>query len=175
MEIRKGDEVIVITGEDKGKTGIVTFADPTNNTVIVDGINIVKKHKKARKAQDKSSIVAKSAPINASNVMAVCGSCGEGTRIGHKVENGAKTRICKKCGAALEAKKSVKASKAKEVKAEKKTDKKPEKKAGKKADVKAEDKKAEVKTGKKPVKKTDKGGAEEWQKEVKTIKEVKQK
>jgi len=137
MEIRKGDEVIVITGEDKGKTGIVTFADPTNNTVIVDGVNIVKKHKKARSAQDKSSIIAKSAPINVSNVMVVCGGCGKGTRIAHKTENGKKFRACIKCGAALEAKKSVKAAKTKEVKTK---------------EVKAKEVKTEVKTeSKKPV------------------------
>lgn len=108
--VKKGDTVLVITGKDKGKTGKVLDVFPKDNKVLVDGVNIVTKHKKARKQNEKSEIVKKTAPINISNVMVVCGTCGKATRVAHKEINGKKVRVCKKCSASLD-KEFVKATK----------------------------------------------------------------
>ena len=101
MKIKVNDNVLVIAGEDKGKTGKVLEVFPEENRVLVDGVNIVTKHKKARNQNEKSGIVKKSAPINASNVMIVCPSCGKATRVYHKVIDGKKVRVCK-CGVSLD-------------------------------------------------------------------------
>ena len=108
MKIKKNDTVLVLTGDDKGKTGKVLFADPKANKVVVDGVNIQKKHKKARRAQETSEIVSQSGPISASNVMVICPACEKATRIGYKTENGVKVRFCKKCGAVIGTQKDVK-------------------------------------------------------------------
>lgn len=131
MTVKKGDNVVVITGKDKGKTGKVLEVFPKDNKVLVDGINIVTKHKKARTQNEKSEIVKISAPIQASNVMVVCPVCGKATRVAHKEIEGKKARACKKCAASLdkefvkatkkEAKKNIAA--AKEENAESKTQK----------------------------------------------------
>ncbi|MBR2615035.1 MAG: 50S ribosomal protein L24 [Clostridia bacterium] len=139
MKIKKNDTVLILTGDDKGKTGKVLFADPKANKVVVDGVNIQKKHKKARRAQETSEIVSQSGPINASNVMVVCPVCGKATRVGYKTEGDAKVRFCKKCGAVIGTQKDVKEAE------------KPVKKATKKAET-AE--KAEAPAEKKTAKKT---------------------
>lgn len=119
MTVKKGDTVVVIAGKDKGKKGKVLEVFPKDNRVIVDGVNIVSKHKKARTQQEQSAIIKKTAPIDASNVMVVCGVCGKATRVAHREIDGKKARVCKKCSASLdkeyvkqtkkEAKKTVKA------------------------------------------------------------------
>ncbi len=134
MTVKKGDNVVVITGKEKGKQGKVLEVFPEENRVLVDGVNIVSRHQKARNQQEKSGIVKKSAPIDASNVMVVCPSCGKATRVHHKVIDGKKVRVCK-CGVSLDkdfvkatkkdAKKSAKAE-TKDVKAAPKTEKKVE-------------------------------------------------
>lgn len=110
MTVKKGDNVVVIAGKDKGKSGKVTEVSPKSNRVLVDGVNIVTKHQKARRQDEKSQIVKKNAPIDASNVMVVCPSCGKATRVAHKVVDGKKVRVCKKCSASLD-KAYVKAAK----------------------------------------------------------------
>lgn len=110
MTVKKGDNVLVITGKDKGKTGRVTEVSPKTNKVLVDGVNIVTKHQKARKQDEKSQIIKKNAPIEASNVMVVCPICGKATRVAHSEVNGKKVRTCKKCSGALD-KEYVKATK----------------------------------------------------------------
>ena len=139
--VKKGDNVVVITGKDKGKTGKVTDVSPKDNKVLVDGVNIVTKHQKARRQDEKSQIVKKNAPIEASNVMIVCPNCGKATRVAHKEINGKNVRTCKKCSASLD-KEFVKAAK-KEAKAVKKE-----------TAVKAEPAKKEVAEKKETVKKT---------------------
>lgn len=125
MKVKKNDTVLVITGKDAGKTAKVLVALPKANKVVVDGVNVQKKHKKARSAQEVSSIVNQSGAIDASNVLVVCPVCGKATRVAYKVEGDKKVRICKKCGAILDATKE-----AKEVKKEtKKTTKKKAKAA----------------------------------------------
>ena len=108
MKVKKNDTVLVITGKDAGKTAKVLVALPKDNKVVVDGINVQKKHKKARSAQEVSSIQNQSGAIDASNVLVVCPTCEKATRVAYKVEGDKKARVCKKCGALLDAKKEVK-------------------------------------------------------------------
>lgn len=110
MTVKKGDNVVVIAGKEKGKTGKVVEVFPKDNKVLVDGLNIVTKHQKARRQDEKSAIVKKSAPIEASNVMVVCPVCGKATRVAHSEIEGKKVRACKKCAASLD-KEFVKATK----------------------------------------------------------------
>ena len=107
MKVKKNDTVLVITGKDAGKTAKVLTALPKSNKVIVDGINVQKKHKKARSAQEVSTIQNQAGPIDASNVMVVCPVCNKATRVAYAVEGDKKARICKKCGASLDAVKEV--------------------------------------------------------------------
>lgn len=102
LNVKKGDNVLVIAGKDKGKTGKVLVAMPADNSVVVAGVNIIAKHKKPRNANDKGGIIKKEGKINASNVMIVCPACGKATRISHKTVDGKKIRECKKCGANLD-------------------------------------------------------------------------
>lgn len=112
MNVKINDNVLVITGKYKGKQGKVLATNPKAGTVVVEGVNIVHKHEKARKANETSRIVTEEAPINASNVEVVCDKCGKATRVGHSVAGDKKIRVCKKCGASLD-KAFVKKSKAK--------------------------------------------------------------
>ena len=99
IHVRKNDTVIVISGKDKGKTGEVLKVYPKTGKVLVQGVNIVKKHQKANKAQMESAIVEKEAAINSSKVMLYCTKCKKATRISNKIlDDGTKVRVCKKCG-----------------------------------------------------------------------------
>jgi large subunit ribosomal protein L24 len=99
MKIRKGDRVQVLTGKDRGKTGTVTRAYPERGRVIVDGVNIAKKHQKPTSQTNTGGIIDKEMPIAVANVAILCGSCGKPTRIGYRFESdGTKVRICRKCG-----------------------------------------------------------------------------
>ena len=103
MHVRTGDTVLVLSGADKGKKGKVQKAFPENGRIIVEGVNIVKKHQKPRGQGMPGGIIHKEAAIYASKVMLVCSKCGKATRNAHKVlEDGKKVRVCKKCGAAFE-------------------------------------------------------------------------
>ncbi|MBO5714076.1 MAG: 50S ribosomal protein L24 [Clostridia bacterium] len=108
MKVKKNDTVLVLTGKDAGKTAKVLVALPKENKVVVDGINVQKKHKKARSAQEVSAITNQSGPIDASNVLVVCATCNKATRVAYKTEGDKKVRVCKKCGALLDATKEVK-------------------------------------------------------------------
>ena len=116
MNVKVNDNVLVIAGKDKGVQGKVLATSPKANTVVVEGVRIQKKHQRARKANETSEIVSKPGPIDASNVMVVCPTCGKATRVKHAVVDGKKVRVCK-CGAVLDkafAKKSAKAAVAEE-------------------------------------------------------------
>ncbi|HEY6531509.1 MAG TPA: 50S ribosomal protein L24 [Acidimicrobiales bacterium] len=98
MKIRKGDRVKVLTGKDRGKTGTVTRALPDRDKVIVDGVNIAKRHTKPTSQTNTGGIIDKEMPIAVANVAIICGSCGKPTRIGYRFESdGTKIRICRKC------------------------------------------------------------------------------
>ena len=104
MHIRSKDTVVVITGKDKGSKGKVLEAFPKTGKIVVEGGAIATKHQKPRQQGVPGGIIKKEAAIDASNVMLVCPKCGKGTRIGYSVlENGTKVRVCKKCGANIEA------------------------------------------------------------------------
>jgi large subunit ribosomal protein L24 len=103
MKIRKNDNVLVITGKDRGKKGKVRFAYPKKQRVIVEGVNFIKKHSKARGAARQAGIIDLEAPLHISNVMLVCDKCGKPARIGSRMlEDGRKTRFCKACGEVIE-------------------------------------------------------------------------
>lgn len=98
MHVKRGDNVKVIAGKDKGKEGKVITAIPETGKVIVEGVAMVKKHQKARMQGQESGIIHMEAAIDASNVMRICSSCGKAARTGVKVlDDGSKVRYCKKC------------------------------------------------------------------------------
>ena len=98
MKVHKGDMVVVLSGKDKGKQGQVLSAHPADGTVIVDGVNVAKRHQRATKATMQGGIIDKDMPIHVSNVAIVCTSCGKHTRIGYRIDGDAKVRVCRKCG-----------------------------------------------------------------------------
>jgi len=101
MKIRKGDRVQVLSGKDRGKTGTVTFAYPARGKVVVDGLNVAKKHQKPTRATMQGGIQDKAMPIHVSNLMLVCGKDGP-VKVGYRIDpNGEKHRVCRKCGAEL--------------------------------------------------------------------------
>ncbi|MBA7677862.1 50S ribosomal protein L24 [subsurface metagenome] len=98
MNIRKNDTVLVIAGKDKGKRGKVRFAYPEEERILVDGVNFIKKHTRARKQVRQAGIIEQEAPIHVSNVMLLCSKCNRPTRIGSRfLEDGRKVRICRSC------------------------------------------------------------------------------
>lgn len=109
MDIKKGDNVIMLTGKDRGKKAKVLFVFPAENKVVVEGLNTVKRHQRAKRQGQKGQIVNKERAVSVSNVQIVCSKCGKPTRIGHKVEilsaqagkKKNKVRICKSCGAEI--------------------------------------------------------------------------
>lgn len=97
--VRKDDNVLILSGEDRGKQGKVLKVFPREQRVVVEGINFIKKHTRPTQKNPKGGIVEKEGVINASNVMVVCGKCGEPTRVGFKIiSDGSRVRSCKKCG-----------------------------------------------------------------------------
>jgi large subunit ribosomal protein L24 len=99
LHVKKDDNVIVITGKDKGKKGRVIAAYPRENRVLVEGVNMVKRHTRPNQANPQGGIIEKEAPIHVSNVMHIDPKSGKPTRIGYKVlDNGKKVRIAKKSG-----------------------------------------------------------------------------
>ena len=97
--VRKNDNVLVTTGKDRGKRGRVLKVLPANNRVVVEGVNMIKRHTKPNpQRQIKGGLVEREAPLHASNVQIVCPECGKATRVGRKVlGDGRKVRICRKC------------------------------------------------------------------------------
>jgi large subunit ribosomal protein L24 len=103
MHVKKDDTVMVITGKDKGKKGRVIAAYPTKNRVLVEGVNMVKKHAKPSQANPQGGILNQEAAIHVSNVMPIDPKSGEPTRVGYKsLDNGKKVRFAKKSGEALD-------------------------------------------------------------------------
>lgn len=100
FKLRKDDLVEVIAGKDKGKQGKIIKIDVDKARAIVGGVNMVKKAMKKRKQNDRGGIVDIEAPLHISDLMIVCKKCGP-TRIGYKIEDGKKKRVCRKCGEAL--------------------------------------------------------------------------
>ena len=101
MKIKTNDTVIVLSGKDKGKKGKVLKAMPSENKVIVEGVSIAACHTKPRKQGEQGGIIRKEIPIRTDKVQLFCSKCEKGVRVGYKVEDGKKTRVCKKCGAEI--------------------------------------------------------------------------
>ena len=103
LHVKTGDRVIVTAGKDKGKTGNIKKSIPSEGQVVVEGVNMITKATKANPAYGiQGGLIKKEAPLDSSNVMVVCPSCEKPTRISHKVIDGKKVRICKKCGEQLD-------------------------------------------------------------------------
>ena len=103
MQIRKNDSVIVIGGKERGKTGKVLRVMPDKDAVVIERLNMVKRHTKPRGPQQPGGIVEKEAAIHASNIMILCDKCNAPVRVGHKIlADGKKIRICRRCNEALD-------------------------------------------------------------------------
>ncbi len=99
LRIRKGDEVVVIAGKDRGKRGKVQEVQRAAGTAIVAGVNVSKRHTKPNPAKnEKGGIVDQPMPIALGKVMVICPHCGEATRVAHRMDEDTKERICKRCG-----------------------------------------------------------------------------
>jgi large subunit ribosomal protein L24 len=102
-KIKKEDQVVVISGSDKGKRGKVLFVDGEKGRVLVEGVNKKKKHvKKGQSADGKGGIITMEFPLKASKVMFFCDKCKKGVRVGRDVSGDNKHRVCKKCGKRLD-------------------------------------------------------------------------
>jgi large subunit ribosomal protein L24 len=103
VQIRKNDSVMVISGKERGKTGKVLRVNPKEDAVIIERVNVVKRHTKPRGPQQSGGIVEKEASIPASNIMIMCDKCNAPVRMGRKVlADGNKVRVCRRCGEALD-------------------------------------------------------------------------
>jgi len=110
MNIKKGDKIKMLSGKDRGKTGKISsvLSAPKGrdlasggNKVVVEGLNKIKKHQRARKQGQKGQIIEVERAVNISTVQLICPSCGKPTRVGNKIEGQSKLRICKKCQARI--------------------------------------------------------------------------
>ncbi len=103
MHVRKGDTVYVLTGRDRGKRGQIILSIPKRDRVVVEKVNLMKRHQKPSEEYPDGGIVTMEAPMHVSNVMLVCKSCDRPTRVGRKfLDDGTKVRYCKRCGATLD-------------------------------------------------------------------------
>lgn len=102
MSIRKGDLVEVVSGDDKGRQGKVMGVDTVKGLILVEGINMIKRHTKARGAKNPGGIIEKPAYINRSKVMLVCPKCGQPSKLGSKEGDAKRIRVCKSCGGEIE-------------------------------------------------------------------------
>ncbi len=102
LRVRKGDEVVVIAGKDRGKRGKVQEVQRAAGTVVVAGVNVAKRHTKPNPAKnEKGGIIDQPRPVSLGKIMVVCPHCGQATRVGHRSEEDTKERVCKRCGEAI--------------------------------------------------------------------------
>jgi len=97
VKIRKNDTVLVIRGKDRGKKGRVRYAYPKKESVVVDGANMIKRHARARGAARQAGIIELEAPLHVSKVMLLCNKCNRPSRVGFRLIEGRKVRVCKSC------------------------------------------------------------------------------
>ena len=99
LNIKKDDTVVIITGKEKGKSGRVYRVLPKDDKVLVEKLNVVKRHTRPTAVNRQGGIIEKEAPIHASNVMVICSKCDKPTRVSHSfLDDGKKVRVCRKCG-----------------------------------------------------------------------------
>jgi len=102
MTVRKGDTVVILSGKDKGKEGKVLRVIPSTDKLVVEGLNIRKRHERPTREAPQGGVVETPAPLDRSKVMVICSSCNKPTRVGGKIaDSGERVRVCKKCGAEL--------------------------------------------------------------------------
>ena len=101
MRIKKGDTIKIIASKDKGKTGKILKVFPKKKKVLIDGLNLYKKHVRPKRQGEKGEVVLVPRPMDASNVMFACPNCGKAVKIGYRLDGKNKSRVCKKCGAAI--------------------------------------------------------------------------
>jgi large subunit ribosomal protein L24 len=98
MKVQKNDSVIVITGKDRGKKGKVRKVDPKSGRVVVEGVNLIKRHSKTKGKTRQAGIIELDGPIHASNVMVICNKCNKPARVGYRaLEDGKRVRFCHTC------------------------------------------------------------------------------
>jgi large subunit ribosomal protein L24 len=103
MKIRKNDTVLVIAGKDKGKKGKVRFAYPEEQRILVEGVNFIKRHTRARGQVRQAGIIEREAPLHVSNVRLLCSRCNHPARVGYRfLEDGRKVRVCRSCGEVID-------------------------------------------------------------------------
>lgn len=102
MKLKKGDNVIVMAGRDKGKSGVIEYSFPDVDKVIVKGIHVMKKHLKPSQKNPKGGIIDINKKLDSSNLMLICPNCGKNTRIGYQITEKTKIRICRKCNKSVE-------------------------------------------------------------------------
>ncbi|MDO4543613.1 MAG: 50S ribosomal protein L24 [Clostridia bacterium] len=102
LNVKKGDEVVVISGKDKGKEGKILSAIPEKERVVVQGANMITTHVKPRRQGEAGGRIEKEGTIHVSNVMLKCPKCGKPTRVAHTAEDGKNVRVCKKCGKVMD-------------------------------------------------------------------------
>jgi large subunit ribosomal protein L24 len=98
MKIKKNDQVLIMKGKDRGKKGKVLDVFPREGRLVVEGVNIRKKHVRAKRTGEKGQIVETPAPLNVANVRLICPKCGQPAKVGRKITEKKKYRVCKKCG-----------------------------------------------------------------------------
>ncbi len=101
MKIKKNDQVLIISGNDKGKKGKILKSFPAAKKIVVEGVALIKRHLKPKKSGQKGQIANLPRPIDSSNVKLICSKCGKATRVGYEIIDNKKYRICKKCGAKI--------------------------------------------------------------------------
>lgn len=102
LGVRTGDTVVIISGDDKGKTGKVLEVSPAEGKIIVEGVNMITKHVRPRREGEEGGRIQAEGAFYASKAMVVCSKCKHGVRVGHKIlDDGSKVRVCKKCGTEL--------------------------------------------------------------------------
>jgi len=97
VKIKKGDEVIMLAGKDRGKKGKILKVIRKNGRVVVDGLNLVKKNRKPKKQGEKGEIISMPRAVDISNVALFCTGCNKGVRVGYRLSGDQKVRICRKC------------------------------------------------------------------------------
>jgi large subunit ribosomal protein L24 len=101
MKLKKGDTVQILKGKDRGKSGKVLRVLPEANRVLVDGLNLIKKHRKPKRQGEKGETITLPRPLQVSNVMLLCPSCQRPTRVGYRFDSEKKVRFCKRCAATI--------------------------------------------------------------------------
>lgn len=101
MKLHKGDNAIMLSGKDRGKTGKIVMLMPETGKIVLEGLNLMKRHTRSRQQGQHGQIVSKERAVSAASVAVICKSCGKPTRVGYRLEGDTKIRICKKCKSAL--------------------------------------------------------------------------